>query len=75
MITDFTSGEDVIGFGGFLELTFADLTLTQEDSNTIISLGADTDLVEEDTQLAELLGVEANTLTEDDFTFAGASPF
>jgi Ca2+-binding RTX toxin-like protein len=73
-ITDFSSGEDVIGLGGFSELTFADLTLTQEDSDTIISLGADTDFVDVDTPLAELQGIQADSLTEDDFTFAAQAP-
>ncbi|MBZ8180643.1 FG-GAP-like repeat-containing protein [Oscillatoria salina] len=75
IITDFTSGEDVIGLGGFPDLTFADLSLIQQESDTLITLGADISSLEENTQLAELLGVEANTLTENDFTFAGATPF
>jgi Ca2+-binding RTX toxin-like protein len=73
-VTDFTSGEDVIGFGGFPELTFDALTLTQEDSDTIISLGADTGLVEQETPLAELQGIQVDSLTENDFTFAAQAP-
>lgn len=68
-ITDFTSGEDIIGLEGFPELTFDDLTFTQEDSDTIISLGSDSELVNQDTPLAELQGIQANSLTDNDFTF------
>jgi hypothetical protein len=73
-ITDFTSGEDLIGLGGFPNLAFADLILIQEDSHTIISLGADSEFVEEDTPLAELQGIPVNSLTENDFTFATQAP-
>lgn len=61
-ISDFTSGEDVIGIGGFPELSFDSLNLSQAEDNAIIGLDADT-------PLAELLGVEADSLTTDDFTF------
>ncbi|PNW48769.1 UNVERIFIED_CONTAM: hypothetical protein BEN50_01225 [Euhalothece sp. KZN 001] len=67
IITDFTSGEDAIGFGGFPDLSFSDLSLSQEGSNTLIGLDAND-------PIAELQGVQANTLTENDFVFAAQSP-
>jgi hypothetical protein len=48
----------VIGIGGFPELTFDALT----------------DLVEQETPLVELQGIEANSLTENDFTFGNVLP-
>ncbi|AFZ49765.1 VWD domain-containing protein [Dactylococcopsis salina] len=68
-VTDFTSGEDVIGVGGFPELTFADLTLTQEEADTIISFGANTGLVDEETPIAVLQGIQANSLIPENFIF------
>ncbi len=64
-ISDFVSGEDVIGIGGFLDLSFESLNLSQAGENTIVGL-------EEDTPLAELLGIQADSLTADDFAFATA---
>ncbi|AFZ51391.1 cadherin domain-containing protein [Dactylococcopsis salina] len=66
-ITDFTSGEDAIGFGGFPDLSFNDLIVNQNGENTIIGLEANN-------PIAELQGVQANTLTENDFVFAAQSP-
>jgi len=63
VITDFTAGEDVLGIGGFPDLDFDRLNLTQEGSNTVIGL-------DENTPIAELQGIEANTLTDSDFVFA-----
>ncbi|PNW56782.1 UNVERIFIED_CONTAM: glycerophosphodiester phosphodiesterase [Euhalothece sp. KZN 001] len=59
-ITDFTSGEDSIGVAG-VEASFADITRTAVDNGTLLSLDGE--------DLAVLLGVEANSLTEADFTF------
>ncbi|VEP16073.1 Amidase, Asp-tRNAAsn/Glu-tRNAGln amidotransferase A subunit [Hyella patelloides LEGE 07179] len=57
-ITDFEIGEDVIGIGGF-DLSFAALSLTQQNDNTLIST------VTQD--LAVLVGIQAETLGESDF--------
>ncbi len=59
-ITDFTIGEDVIGFGfGITDLTFEDLTLTQNGADTTINgLGQD---------LAILQGIQATDLSATDF--------
>ncbi|PNW38855.1 UNVERIFIED_CONTAM: hypothetical protein BEN50_01825 [Euhalothece sp. KZN 001] len=62
LITDFTSGEDKIGLGGFPELTFADLSLTPDGDNTIIGFDANT-------PLATLQGVTFDRLSEGDFVF------
>jgi Ca2+-binding RTX toxin-like protein len=74
-VTDFTSGEDVIGVGGFPELTFADLTLTQEEADTIISFGANTGLVDEETPIAVLQGIQANSLIPENFIFDSPNAF
>ncbi|NET72326.1 MAG: hypothetical protein F6K62_15740 [Sphaerospermopsis sp. SIO1G2] len=58
-ITDYVDGTDQIGLLG--ELTFADLTITQDGANTIITSNAGE-------LLATLEGVTATDLTEDDFT-------
>ena len=47
-----------------------DLAVTQEGSDTIISLGANSNLVEEDNPLAELEGISPDQLTEEDVTLA-----
>jgi glycerophosphoryl diester phosphodiesterase len=61
IITDFTRGTDVIGFGG-TNLTFADLILTQDGSNTIVkALGQD---------LAILNNILASSLNATNFVFA-----
>ena len=57
-ITDFTKGEDVIGIGGF-DFSFADLSLTQQNDNTLISTATQ--------DLAILDGIAAETLGESDF--------
>ncbi|AFZ50895.1 S8 family serine peptidase [Dactylococcopsis salina] len=67
IITDFTSGEDAIGFGSFPDLSFNDLIVNQNGENTLIGLEANN-------PIAELQGVQANTLTENDFVFAAQSP-
>ncbi len=60
-ITDFTIGEDVIGFGA-TDLSFDDLTLTQNGADTTINaLGQD---------LAILRGIESGELSAADFAFA-----
>ncbi|MEL4895301.1 calcium-binding protein, partial [Crocosphaera sp. Alani8] len=63
VVTDFTSGEDVLGIAGFGEdFGFDDLSITQEDAGSLISTGGD--------ELAKLLGVDASSLTDADFAFA-----
>ena len=62
-ITDFTSGEDVIGLAG-LGIGFADLSITQQDADTLIALGND--------ELAKLLGINAGSLSAADFAFAAS---
>ena len=57
-ITDFTSGKDIIGVGGF-DFSFADLSLTQQNDNTLISTATQ--------DLAILNGIAAGTLGESDF--------
>ncbi|NBD17794.1 MAG: hypothetical protein GVY04_17185 [Cyanobacteria bacterium] len=60
IITDFTSGEDVLGIAG-LGLSFSDLNLTQDGDHTFIKT---------DTQdLAILSDVAADHLTADNFAF------
>ncbi len=60
-ITDFASGEDVIGVGG-LGIGFEDLTLTQDGDNTLIAVG--------DNNLAVLQGIDSSSLDADNFAFA-----
>ncbi|MEM8676904.1 MAG: endonuclease/exonuclease/phosphatase family protein [Cyanobacteria bacterium P01_G01_bin.67] len=57
-IVDFNAAEDVIGIGG-LGITFAELTLTPQDSNTLVAMGED--------DLGILLGVDATSLDESNF--------
>jgi glycerophosphoryl diester phosphodiesterase len=61
-ITDFTVGEDVIGFAttGF---SFADLNITQNGSSTVVTL------TETDKDLAILLNTQVSQITESSFTF------
>ena len=60
IVTDFTAGEDVIGIAG-LGIGFEDLSLIQQDDNTLISTV--------DRELASLNGIEAASLTADNFVF------
>ena len=62
LITDFTSGEDAIAVG-FPDLTFADLSLSQDGTSAIIGLNTAT-------PIAALLDFQGNSLTENDFIFA-----
>jgi Ca2+-binding RTX toxin-like protein len=57
-ITDFVDGTDLIEFAG---LTFADLTISQSGSNTLIDYGASDSLL--------LLALDHNVLTQSDFVF------
>ncbi|MEL7420091.1 MAG: esterase-like activity of phytase family protein [Cyanobacteria bacterium J06555_3] len=57
-ITDFTSGEDVIGIAG-LSLGFSDLTITQSDAGAVISAN-DSDLAIVANTPADFLNNEAN---------------
>ncbi len=61
-ITDLTLGEDVIGIAGFRDLSFDDLSVTQEETQVVIGL-------DENKPLAELLGIEGNQLSPDNFVF------
>ncbi|HEY9626485.1 MAG TPA: FG-GAP-like repeat-containing protein [Coleofasciculaceae cyanobacterium] len=56
-ITDFTDSSDVIGLSG--GLTFGQLTIAANGSNTLIKLGSDT--------LATLTGVSSSLITSTDF--------
>jgi quercetin dioxygenase-like cupin family protein len=63
-ITDFIDGEDLIGL--FSDLSFTDLTIIQgtgnDANNTLVTLTSSNEL------LTTLSGVDANTITSDDFT-------
>ena len=45
-----------------LDIGFGDLSITQQDADTLIALGND--------ELAKLLGINASSLTADNFAFA-----
>jgi phospholipase/lecithinase/hemolysin len=57
-IQDFQDGRDKIDLAG--SLTFTDLNIAQQENSTAIQFG--------ETELARLLGVEANSLSANDFT-------
>jgi hypothetical protein len=59
-ITDFTSGTDVLGIGG-LGIGYNDLSITQDDTNTVIAANCE--------NLAILPGVNATDLSVNDFVF------
>ncbi|WP_414620894.1 pre-peptidase C-terminal domain-containing protein, partial [Calothrix sp. CCY 0018] len=61
IITDFTSGEDVLGIAG-LGIGFNDLSITQQEDNTLIAANG--------SDLAILQGFGANSLIADNFAFA-----
>ncbi|MEM6402078.1 MAG: Ig-like domain-containing protein, partial [Cyanobacteria bacterium P01_D01_bin.116] len=61
IITDFTSGEDVLGIAG-LGIGFDDLSITQQDDNTLIAA--------DNSELAILQGIGADSLMADNFAFA-----
>jgi Ca2+-binding RTX toxin-like protein len=63
-ITDFTVGEDILGIAG-VGLTFADLSIaaSEENANNTVIATADQDL-------AILLGIQPDTISETDFTFS-----
>ena len=60
IITDFTSGEDVLGIAG-LGIGFEDLSITQQDDNTLIAANG--------SDLAILQGIGADSLMADNFAF------
>ncbi len=60
IITDFTSGEDVLGLAG-LSIGFEDLSITQDNSHTLIGTS--------DRNLAILLNFDSANLTVDNFVF------
>lgn len=57
-VQDFTDGTDMIGLAG--GLTFADLTITGNNSNTLISSGNEL--------LATLTGIDVSLINNQDFT-------
>ncbi|MEO1377868.1 MAG: calcium-binding protein, partial [Cyanobacteria bacterium J06635_10] len=59
-ITDFTSGEDVIGIAG-LGISFADISITQQEDNALIAING--------VDLGILQGINANNLSVDNFAF------
>ncbi|MEM7714507.1 MAG: pre-peptidase C-terminal domain-containing protein [Cyanobacteria bacterium P01_A01_bin.68] len=61
IITDFTTGEDVLGIAG-LGIGFDDLIITQQDDNTLIAANG--------SDLAILQGIAADSLIADNFAFA-----
>ncbi len=61
VITDFNSGEDVIGFAG-LGIDFKDLSITQDGDDALIS--------NDSQDLAILTGVDSSSLTDQNFAFA-----
>ena len=63
-INDFTVGEDLLGLSG--DLNFGQLTIIPGNSSN----ANDTWIMSGDEQLALLLGVQANAITSDVFTFA-----
>ncbi|AFZ42326.1 5'-Nucleotidase domain-containing protein [Halothece sp. PCC 7418] len=60
IITDFSAGEDVLGIAG-VDLEFSDLVIGSSENNTVIATS--------DQDLAILLGVQADTISEDNFVF------
>ncbi|MEL6439896.1 MAG: DUF4347 domain-containing protein [Cyanobacteria bacterium J06621_8] len=60
VVTDFTSGEDVIGLAG-LGIGFADVSITDLDGNALIAASG--------SDLAILEGIAADSLIESDFAF------
>ena len=60
IITDFTTGEDVLGIAG-LGIGFDDLTITQQDENTLIAANG--------SDLAILQGITADSLMAENFAF------
>ncbi|MEM7594709.1 MAG: endonuclease/exonuclease/phosphatase family protein, partial [Cyanobacteria bacterium P01_A01_bin.83] len=59
-VVDFTLTEDVIGLGG-LGISFDDISLTQQESDTIVALGDD--------DLGILQGIAADSLDTNSFVF------
>ncbi|MEM7579942.1 MAG: hypothetical protein AAF316_08820 [Cyanobacteria bacterium P01_A01_bin.80] len=60
IITDFTSGEDVLGITG-LGIGFEDLSITQQEDNTLIATNG--------SNLAILQGIGSDGLSADNFAF------
>ncbi|BAY35300.1 phytase (plasmid) [Nostoc carneum NIES-2107] len=63
IVTDFTPGIDVIGIGGIGVTKFSELTLLQQGDDTLVKKGS--------SELASLLGISANNLAADNFSFIG----
>ncbi|MCC5650816.1 phytase [Nostoc sp. XA013] len=64
IVTDFTVGIDKIGLGGVSVTQFSGLTLSQQDSNTLVKIG--------NTELVSLLGIISTSLTANDFVFSAS---
>ena len=62
IITDFTSGEDVLGVAGLGVTEIGDLNISQDGDDAAIAFNGD--------DLAVLLGVDTNALSNSDFVFA-----
>ncbi|MEM7715223.1 MAG: serine hydrolase, partial [Cyanobacteria bacterium P01_A01_bin.68] len=61
VITDFAGGEDVLGIAG-LGIGFDDLSITQQDDNTLIATN--------NSELSILQGIGADSLAMDNFVFS-----
>ena len=61
-ITDFTSGEDVLGIAGIGAADITDLEIRASGNNSAIAFNGN--------ELAILLGVDSNSLTNNNFVFA-----
>jgi hypothetical protein len=65
VVTDFTLGVDVIGFGGISGVSkFSDLTLLQQGGDTLVKVG--------NTELASLQGITSSSLTASNFAFSSS---
>ena len=63
VITDFTSGEDVLGIAGINSVNeFEDIGLTPSGADTLVAVNGN--------EFARLLGVDSNNLTASDFVIA-----
>ncbi|AFZ51271.1 putative calcium-binding protein [Dactylococcopsis salina PCC 8305] len=60
-VRDFTQGEDILGINGFTDISFEDISLTQDGNAAVLGLSGQ--------DFARLSGVDANNLGAEDFTF------
>ncbi|WP_016950144.1 CHRD domain-containing protein [Anabaena sp. PCC 7108] len=63
-VTDFTIGVDKIGFGGVEILNFGQVIKEQMGADTLLKTGT--------TEIALLVGINANSLTANDFAFSAS---